>query len=535
MRVLSSVLVLLGLLMCAARVFLSYSWRIAQAWWAAADDGLMVREAIGQTPADQLTLAKRPGYPMFLRLVHFSHVPLTVVIALCWIAAALCLAWVVWRIGGGRIATFVAFTLALWCPVGFDARIGQVAYRGSIIAPSVLVLAASLTAMFVSRSWLERLLWAVAAGSSSAFIWLAKEDSLWIVPMIAVALVACIIRSLTVERRKVLGVIVVLPALVLPIVGDAVMRLRAERDWGVAMLDTRTEGELAGFASRIYRIKSSNRTYKRWSPDDAIDKALRAAPELESLRPYLMHGMYRETMGDGKGIYGDHIMWQLRSAITQANGNQWPSETDLQRIFAQANKELDAAEERGDFEYDGGFSPSRLAPPLTLDDLTDHVLPNVMPTMLQTLVPREWRPPMVHTRVPPDQYEEARKVRYIAYINEYDHPQRFVPAATWIERGWSAMAVVCALWALVGLAAGLRRLDPSAFIALAFVLYAAMYTFAECWFLEWLPEGIWQYVVANTQPMMVVAIGIGTALTMRHVAPSIGRSVRIRGADAVCG
>lgn len=343
----AAALLLVSVLMCFARVYLSYSWRVSQSWWASADDGLMVREAIGSAPADQLTMSKRPGYPMFLRLVHFSHIPLTVVIALCWILAALCLAWAVWRISGGAVRTFVAFTLALWCPVGFDARIGQTAYRGSIISPSVLILAASLTAVFASCFWAERLVWSVVAGVSACFIWLAKEDSLWIVPMVFVALVACAIRVLTDGQRRTLGVVVLLPVLLLPVSGDAVMRMRNERNWGVPMLETRTEGELAGFASRIYRIESQDRTYKRWSPDDAIDKALRAAPELERLRPYLMHGMYRETMGDDKGIYGDYLTWQLRSAITQANDGKWPFEADLQREFASANRKGEQETGRG--------------------------------------------------------------------------------------------------------------------------------------------------------------------------------------------
>lgn len=510
------------------RVWLSYSWNINQPYWAPADDGLVVREAIGGVN-DYLTITKRPGFSLFLKIVHLSHVPLTIWIAAAWIAAALALAWTVQRICGRWLVTAIAFTLAVWCPVGFDAQIGQRAYRGSILSPAVLLLAAALVAMFVARSWVSRLAWALIVGITTGWIWLAKEDSLWIIPMVLVACIACVIKTLTSRERRIAGVLVLLPVLLIPVAGDMAARARSEHFWGVNLLETRTEGELAGFVSRVYRIEAPNRTYKRWSPDTAIDQALKAAPELENLRPYLMAGMYRENHGDDLGIWGDYLTWQLRYAISSANGDQWPSQADLQQLFARANQQLDDAAARGEITYDQRFTPGKLVAPISWDDVRDRVLPLVGPAMLQTLIPREWQAPIVDTRPITTARAQEVKDTYLAYINENERPQRHLWAATVIERGWVVLAVVGALCAVVGALLGMIRRHAEAFIAVAFALYALVYVAAECWFLVFLDgDLIWVYAVANAQPLVVAAVGVALAAGCMPRARAGVKTPRVR-------
>lgn len=510
-------MVVMAVSMAAARVWLSYCWVLQQVWWAPADDGLFAREAIGGAVHDQLTMAKRPGYTWFLRIVHASHMPLTVWIACVWAAAALAVAWAVWRIGNRRrLPVAVAFILTLWCPVGFDSQIGQRAYRGSVLSPAVLLLAAGLVAAFAARGWVERLAFSTVAGVAAGCVWLMKEDALWIVPMTAVALLACLVRSLTGRQHRLLMAVALLPALLLPAGADAAARQYELHAHGVAMLDTRTEGELAAFAGRVYRIESPDRTYKRWTTDDALDKALNAAPDLEPLRPYLMEGMYRINHGDDKGIWGDYLTWQLRYAITAAAGGRWPSETSLQSRFANANRLLDEAEERGDFTYDDGPSPGTLVSPLPWETIRSRVLPAVAPAMAQNVWPTSWTAPRLDDHDVGTGDGALVKARYLEYVNEDERPQRHVTAAVWTMRAWRVLAVSAALWALAGTAAALRRLRAEAFVALAFTVYAVLYTFAECWFLVFLDGGeIWTYVVGNTMPLVVVSLAVGMALPGR--------------------
>lgn len=508
-------------IMCVARVWLSYSWGVNAMWWATADDSLLIREAIGDTPADDLTMSKRPGFSFLLRLFHASHIPYTIIVALVWIIVAAVFAWSIHLLNGSLLAVWVSFILALWCPMGFDGEIGLRVYRGSILSPALLLCVASMIAMFASCVWWERILWASITGLSAGWLWLAKEDSSWIIPMLLVAVIATAIRVMMSSHRRVAVILVLLPAILIPVAGDLACRWRNERNWGVSMLDTRTEGALAGFVERLYRIESPNRTYKRWTTNDAIHVAIRVDPELKPLEPYLMNGYYRTIMGDDKGIYGDYITWELRSSILQANNNRWPGESALQDQFSRANHLLDEAVTRGEYRYDMRFSPSKLAAPIGWNDIRERVLPRIMPVLFQSIWPTQWTAPYHDTQPVNNANEASWKAEFLSYINESERPQRYVRVATWAMEGWRLLTIICIAFSLAGVVLGIKRRQYGAFLSLAFLTYALIYIAAESWFLVFRDglgkgTGLYMYVDSNVMPLMITAIGL--ALSCLHAS-----------------
>lgn len=507
------------------RAWLSYGWQINQPWWAGADDGLLIREAIGLAKPDQLTLAKRPGYVVFLRAVHWSHLPLSVVVALFWILAACMAAWMLWRLTRNPMTMLAAYLIVLWCPMGFDNDVGQRAYRGSILTPMILMLAIALVCLFWAAEWWGRLAWASMSGLSGSFIWLLKEDSLWIFPLLGAGVIATVARLLTRRQLTVLTVLTILPALLLPALGDSVVRWRNQRDYGVSLLDTRTEGQLAGFAQRVYRIKTPDHSYRLWAPDTAINLAIDNTTDLEPLRTYLLHGMYRDGY-ETNGIRGDYLTWQLRYAIQEAYG-EWPPEENLQRMFTKANMQLDESVQRGRIAYDTRWSPSPLASPLDWADIIRRVMPQTGRAMLQTVWPYQWRAPQAESRQPASQYEHDLHDQFLDYLNETERPVRHAIVARWLVRAWKAGMVALAVWMLAAIALAVVRRRSLVLIGVGVVLYGALYAFFAAWFLVFLNgDGMWMYVVANIMPLTVVGVLTVIGFAMAKPAPTPPRRVR---------
>ena len=81
-----------------------------------------------------------------------------------------------------------------------------------------------------------------------------------------------------------------------------------------------------------------------WAPMSSFEKAVKASPTLrrtpEFLKKFKTSGF--ETGKDADYVIrGDLVAWQLRIAVSQSIG--WSSEQDVQRYFAQVNKDLDDA------------------------------------------------------------------------------------------------------------------------------------------------------------------------------------------------
>jgi hypothetical protein len=169
---------------------------------------------------DPFTLMKGPGYPAFLALVHMSGLPVTLGHALLHAIAFAMAGWAVARLGGSRWLGTLTVMLLAFLPNGMLPEM-QLVIRDQIYwAQGIMVfsLFAVLLLAAPSPPW-RMLLLAALAGLVLGWTWLTREETIWLVPGLAVMAAAGFIASTqdrTVRSRLVLGMAIAGAAFSIP-------------------------------------------------------------------------------------------------------------------------------------------------------------------------------------------------------------------------------------------------------------------------------------------------------------------------------
>jgi hypothetical protein len=149
------------------------------------DDGLYIGHALNilQTgwlgPFDQLTLAKGPGYTLFLLAGYATGLSITVMHALFYLAGALCAAIATARLTTVAWSAPLTYVVLLFHPAMYAFRVTRDAiYSGQTLliwGMSVLLILACRRGRF--SPWL-----AASAGVLLGWYWLTREEGVWILP-----------------------------------------------------------------------------------------------------------------------------------------------------------------------------------------------------------------------------------------------------------------------------------------------------------------------------------------------------------------
>ncbi|MDR0851626.1 MAG: hypothetical protein LBN36_03950, partial [Clostridiales Family XIII bacterium] len=134
--------------------------------------------------------------------------------------------------------------------------------------------------------------------------------------------------------------------------------------------NTRTEGPAGGYAARVYRIASENRTGQIWAPTDAIEKTFEVSETLKSAPEFRKH-LIDENQWSGNlhdtPIRGDFLTWMIPDAF--ADAGMWETHQKFNDFFEAVNRELDEAFADGRLQEDdriqivgmsGGRTPAEI-------------------------------------------------------------------------------------------------------------------------------------------------------------------------------
>ncbi len=182
----------LGLALTALKLWLTRGQGVYALGYAGHDDQLFIRlaehlvrgEWLG--PYNELTLAKGPGYSIFIAITFTLGLPLFLAqhvfyaVACAAFVQALrpALALAAWRCA--------IYTLLLWNPMTFDApSMGRV-LRQQIYGPLALLILAGLVALCLRRqeSLRRQAPWAALLGLAAGAFYLTREEVVWFVPSV---------------------------------------------------------------------------------------------------------------------------------------------------------------------------------------------------------------------------------------------------------------------------------------------------------------------------------------------------------------
>ncbi|WP_273234840.1 hypothetical protein [Ileibacterium valens] len=371
------------------------------------DDGWFVNSSYLHsyvTANSAWSMIKSPVYFVFLWFVRKSHIPLWFWSSLLWLAVSGLCWFIMSRLTKNRKILFFGFIFILFCPIAFDYRSGLKIYRSMFMAPWLGLFFESCL-LLTMDFWLKKkvplksVFWDIGLVSVTYPIaYLSKEDGLWLLAVLIFTVSACLIRigveiaeylrnnrilndgfSSLLKRNGVLILLLALPFCV-SFAANETVRCINEKAFGVRLINSRTEGELAHFASLVYEIDSSKRDSIYWAPNDALFSAIEASPTLKN-EPELLKRIYKGSFFDlsKEQIHGDFIPWVILSAL--ADSKTWESGEKTQAFFGQVNDEIEEAFRQGKLKkQEGRFFLTKQAGSRSVEEIF-----NLWPYMVNTL------------------------------------------------------------------------------------------------------------------------------------------------------
>lgn len=269
------------------------------------------------------TLSKGISYPLFLVLARKLFLPYSALLSLLQAAGAgLFVQALSLRLQNpyGRAALYL---LLLFSPVSLTLLVTQRLYRMAIVPGMVLLVFSGMIGLTLRKDQpLKRQLpWALLTGLALAFFWQIREDSVWIMPFIAVMTVwnigyVILVLHNRISRKQILlhCLVLMLPMFLLFVGNSGIAAINALH-YGVFLTNDRTEGSFAELMSLFYRLESDTTVSSDiWISRDTIAKAENVSPTLQQLCPLL--DTYVEDWSTANGeIPGDHFSWVLRDAV----------------------------------------------------------------------------------------------------------------------------------------------------------------------------------------------------------------------------
>jgi hypothetical protein len=338
----------LGLALTLIKFWLTQAQPIFAIGNATLDDRLFLELAQALVRGDWLgayneaTLAKGPGYPLFVALVFYIGLPLglaqhALYAGACALFARAC------RPALPLGACCGIYLLLLWNPMSYEAAtLGRI-MRQHLATPLGLIMFASLVALYLRRveSWQRLWPWAMLLGISTGLFWLTREESIWILPSLALLAGSFLygawqhtwqVRRVALQAMALAAITALLPS--------TLVSWQNYRNYGwFGTVEVKAPEFRAAYGA-LQRIKATPDLVQVPVTRQARELAYPLSPTLAKLRPWLESEAWTDPelrLEQGRQIRGGWFLWALRESVARS-GHAPDARTALQFYRALADE-----------------------------------------------------------------------------------------------------------------------------------------------------------------------------------------------------
>ncbi len=318
------------------------------------------------------TLVKGVSYSLFLALCNWLHLPYTLGLGFMNVGSALLMVVALKKRFQNKIALGCIYLLLLYAPFTYSSLVGLRAYRMAIVPFAVLILFGCLVGLYLRKEERPKSLlpWSIGAGISMGFFWFIREDSIWILPFVAVVLLImaiCVIKEKAEIGTKVKKLILTIVPVLFLVASILVVCCMNFVYYGVFTTNDRSSGAFGKMMGYLYSIEDEDASAEEWVSHAVLESAMDVSPTLASIEPEIE--TYYAAWSGGNPIKGDIVAWALRDAAEAAGYYQNAVETEA--FFAQVNQELEQAFEDGRLQKDNSIHFSNSAEGIQLEQIPD--------------------------------------------------------------------------------------------------------------------------------------------------------------------
>lgn len=356
------VLCVAAVFLVALKLWLVSAQRLTAAGGAGLDDRLFVDLAAALLRGEWLgnydvrTLAKGPGYPLFIAAANLLHVPLPLAQQLLYAAGCGVIAAALAPLFRWRALAFGLFALLWLNPMSTEAQIMGRVLRQHVSTPAALLALGGLAGLWLHRdqSYRARIGWAAIAGVGLALSWLTREEAGLLLPGAALLWLGALGAHRSSWHRPPTWILLALPALVWGVASGGVALLNL-RKYGAAVTVEFRAPEFADAYGALARVRPRTPLPAVPVTRETRERIYAVSPALARLRDYFEGDAGRSWAEYSRGmtnrdpdereIAGGWFVWALRDAVNAA-GLAPDARTALD-FYRQLADEVNAACDNG--------------------------------------------------------------------------------------------------------------------------------------------------------------------------------------------
>jgi hypothetical protein len=323
---------LLIIIASATKLWLTAARTVEAVGWAAHDDFWFTEKARsileGRWLGDysHMTLIKGPGYPLWIALIGSQHIPLLFAQQLLYALACLAVCRALAPALQSSVARLALFVVLLFNPMTFSDEIATRITREGFYPALTLLVFAGVAGMILRldarRSAVLR--WSLLFSVAFAYLWHTREEGVWILPLLAVPLVALIrwvvTDSKTRSRRGVM--LLAIPALIFAAAHGAIILANGLHYRTFEVSEFKEGSFLRAYGSLTY-VRQHPPIPRVPVPKEERERVYAVSPAFAELRPFFEGesgaNWARNSPPEAKGdIGGAMFMWAFREAVAKA-------------------------------------------------------------------------------------------------------------------------------------------------------------------------------------------------------------------------
>lgn len=312
---------------------------------------------------DQMTLMKGSGYPLFLAASHALGLSVMTAQALLYAFACLLLGSAIHRVTGRPWLALLLLLAVQWHPAAMSwSRV----LRDNIVAAQVLLLLAALVhVMHALRAGKRGWGWAALAGWTLAWLWLTREDGIWVVPGVLLLAMATAWQARGDARRQRTCVVAALAGLMACMVPLGLVATTNLVKYGIFVTNDFRGGAFNDAMAALQRVRVGDPVAYVPVPRKVREAVYAVSPAFARLGPYLEKDnqswkrppctdlSHRAPGGEPCGDYAAGAWpWVLRSA--SASVGAYVDAPTAEAFYRQIALELGSACGEGRLECVGG-------------------------------------------------------------------------------------------------------------------------------------------------------------------------------------
>lgn len=316
------------------------------------------------------TLAKVPGYGIFLVFNDWIGLPYMVTAALFYSLGSFCMLLALQKLFKKKWLPFLTFLFLLFSPVYFEVTVAARLYCVSLIPSIILYMFAGVIGTFAERknNFSRRIPWLILLGlAHGSYAWL-RADVVWmscfVWSAVAILIVEGIIRR---ERKRVLFFFI--PVVIYFGFTNLLCAIN-NHEYGIYAMSDFTETGFADMCKALMTIK----------PTEEIDGCYVSLDTMERVAEIsnTFVPLYEQIAQDSKaaGMYGaEFYAWEIRGAM-QAIG-YYKDATSTNEFYEQVTKDIEQAFEEGVFEKRDALVLSSFVGPIRKNEIGNIVLTTI--------------------------------------------------------------------------------------------------------------------------------------------------------------